>query len=104
MFWNFVYFHSGTLKWPSRWISGIFRNNNGSLYKLIYCIILNKSSTKQHPFGIKAKVESSLWLVTKILVNKVFLPPLTELSRKYLQKDKSVFRGMVQDSIYDITA
>ena len=32
-----------------------------------------------------------------------FLPLWTDMSRKYLGKDKSVFRGMVQDSIYDVT-
>ena len=35
---------------------------------------------------------------------KCFLPPWTELSRKYLGTDKCIFRGVVQDSIYDVTA
>ena len=26
----FVYFHSGTLRWAFRWISGIFQNNNSN--------------------------------------------------------------------------
>ena len=38
-----------------------------------------------------------------VLDNK-FLPPWTELTRKYLGTDKSVFRGVVQDIIYDVTA
>ena len=32
-----------------------------------------------------------------------FLPLWTELSRKYLGTDKCIFRGVVQDSIYDVT-
>ena len=38
------------------------------------------------------------------LCRGIFLPVWTELSRKYLELDKSVFRGVVHDSIYDVTA
>ena len=37
---NFVYFHSSTLKWPSRWITGIFQHINNSLYKHFYVICI----------------------------------------------------------------
>ena len=39
-----------------------------------------------------------------VVIDSIILPPWTELSRKYMGKDKSVFRGVVQDSIYDVTA
>ena len=48
--------------------------------------------------------QKSCALVILEQFNKIFLPPWTELSWKYLGKDKSVFRGVVQDSIYDVTA
>ena len=32
------------------------------------------------------------------------LPPWTVMSRKYLGTDKCIFRGVVQDSIYDVMA
>ena len=41
---------------------------------------------------------------TKTLFSNVFLPPWTEMSQKYLGTDKFIFRGVVQDSIYDVTA
>ena len=35
---------------------------------------------------------------------QIILPQWTELSRKYIGTDKCIFRGVVQDSIYDVTA
>ena len=38
----------------------------------------------------------------QIMAKVSLLPLWTELSRKYLGKDKSVFREVVQESIYDV--
>ena len=42
-------------------------------------------------------------LTLMLPIGQDILPLWTELSQKYLGKDKSVFRGVVQDSIYDVT-
>ena len=38
-----------------------------------------------------------------VVIDSIILILWTEMSRKYLGKDKSVFRGLVQESIYDFT-
>ena len=49
-------------------------------------------------------LKGDCWILLFSHHGQDFLPPWTEMSRKYLGTDKCIFRGVVQDSIYDVTA
>ena len=59
-----------------------------------------------HKFRRKEKEDSARFMrfATKPFTGYYVLPPWTETSRKFLGTDKCIFRWVVQDSIYDVTA